>query len=93
MKACSTHTSLGLVFSWEHSSCCDRLVSWCFLSAEPQAHCSPDSKSAFSFTDEDLEVKSTLNLGSLQELLRRALVSPVLGQHSYPSRPQEREGI
>lgn len=48
---------------------------------------SPDSNSGCYFTDKYLEVRSTLRLGSLQELLWRALAFPVLDQHSYPSRP------
>lgn len=39
---------------------------------------SPDSNCCF--TDKDLEVMHTLRLGSLQELLWRALAFPVLGQ-------------
>lgn len=29
-------TAWGLMFSWEHSSQCASLVSWCFLGTRPQ---------------------------------------------------------
>lgn len=44
---------------------------------------SPDSNVGSDSTDDDREMKRTLNLGSLQELLRRASAFPLLGQHSY----------